>query len=235
MSTYFVSDHVSVCVTPDAAILLDLRANKYHGLSCQQASALAFLVHGWPCDTRDECKDEREGIEFADQLVHLGLLTKDDVHGKSAAPPPLPRVQLRLHEWNGERWPAIRAAHWLRFAMAVARAKFSLRLCSMESTVRRVQRRKAATASGPTHDLAKLYEVTAVYRALRPFFYTQKNYCLLDSLVLIEFMALHDLFPTWVIGVTPMPFGAHSWVQVDHYVLTCTVQSAREYMPILAV
>lgn len=233
MSTYFVSEHVSVCATPDAAVLLDLRANKYHGLNRQQACALALLVHGWPGPCGEDV-DARESTEFADQLVHLGLLTKNPEHGKTATPPQLPRLQLRLHEWEGE-WPAVRAAHWWRFVRAALRAKLSLRLRSVESIVRGVQRRKASATNGRPQDLAKLREVTAIYCALRPFFYTQKNYCLLDSLVLIEFMALHDLFPTWVIGVTATPFSAHSWVQVDEYVLTCAVHSAYEFMPILAV
>lgn len=234
MPTYFVADHVSVCGTAEAAILLDLRADRYHGLNSKQARSLAPLVQGWPGACDDEA-DEREGEVFAEHLVKLGLLTKDPSLGKSAAPVKMPRVQMRLYEWNGERWPAVRALHWWRLALAFVRTKFSLRFRSMESIVRSAQRRKKAAAVRAERDMEELRKLTAIYCVLRPFFYTQQGCCLLDSMVLVEFMAQHNIFPTWVIGVTATPFGAHSWVQVDHYVLTCAAHVACRYTPILAV
>lgn len=233
MSSYFLVGHVSVCGTPDAAVLLDLKANRYHGLNRLQARALAAVVQGWPCPGGADL-DERESVELAEYLEQLGLLTKDPARGKSAAPPQLPRIQERLSEWTAESWQLVRLADWWKFALAIIRAKSLLRFRSMEATVSKVLRRKAA-AGRRSMDLERLREVTGIYRALRPFFYTQKRYCLFDSLVLIEFMALHELFPTWVIGVTATPFAAHSWVQEDHYVLTCAVHSVYGYTPILAI
>lgn len=58
---------------------------------------------------------------------------------------------------------------------------------------------------------------------------------MLDSLVLIEFLALHDVFPDWVIGVKTLPFTAHSWVQTGRFVLNGNPGYVRGYVPILVV
>jgi hypothetical protein len=54
-------------------------------------------------------------------------------------------------------------------------------------------------------------------------------------LVLVEFLSIYGLHSTWVVGVQTMPFGAHSWVQIDDCVLNGPVNYVRAFTPILAI
>jgi hypothetical protein len=235
VSAYLVPQYVHVCATREAAVLLDLRADRYHGLDREQARALSVLVEGWPFTANASEIDVPTATQFASDLALQGLLTQDAAHGKSATPVQLPLAEARLHEWNSDDWPVIRTAHVWKMMVAYVRAVISLRFHSFGRTVHRVERRKASRVSGKTSGLGAIRELTHVFMALRPFFYTASNQCLLDSLVLIEFLALHGQFPNWVIGVTISPFAAHSWVQVERYVLGVSPEHARFFTPILVI
>lgn len=235
MSTYLVPQYVHVCATQETTVFLDSRADRYYGLDREQTRALAPLVQGWPTKTSRGEIDGREAEELARDLAQQGLLTQDTARGKSAAPVQLPQVDAKLHEWDGAQWPAIRTGHVGRFATAYVCALASCRLRPLEHAVRRVQRRKAKRVGQQPMDLEAARELTWIFRALRPFFYTTLDRCLLDSLVLVEFLALYDLFPTWVIGVQAMPFAAHSWVQSGRYVLNGPPGFVRAFTPILAI
>src|SRR5262249_22414647 len=119
--------------------------------------------------------------------------------------------------------------------LAWIRATLQLKLCPLARIVARVARRKEARFRGSPFDLSGARSLVHTFRALRPWVYTTLDRCLLDSLVLIEFLALHDQFPTWVIGVRTGPFAAHSWVQYDRYVLNGAPTFVRAFTPILAV
>ena len=70
---------------------------------------------------------------------------------------------------------------------------------------------------------------------IRPFVYSSRDKCLYDCMVLLEFLAYFELFPTLVIGVTTFPFRAHCWLQYGPLVLTDYVEHTRAYTPILVV
>jgi hypothetical protein len=235
--TWLVPRHVHVCALADAAVVLDLRADRYHGLTQRQSAALSLVVHGWPraLDAGAPPTDTGQAQALAHELAIRGLLTQDDACGKSAAAVVLPGVDEHLHVWEGADWSAIHAADWWVFAMAWVRATLSLRLRRLLHVVERVEHRKAERLAPNPFDPARTRRLLHTFRALRPFFYTTLDQCLLDSLVLIEFLALHEQFPIWVIGVRTGPFAAHSWVQHEHYVLNGAPTYVRAFTPILAV
>jgi hypothetical protein len=226
-----------MCALADAAVLLDLRADRYYGLPQRQSAALSLVVRGWPSLAPDESllRDAAYAETLARELAGRGLLTQDDSLGRSAVPVVLARVDEQLHAWDRADWAAIGGVHCCAFAIAWARAMLELRLRRFAQIVARVERRKAGHGAGSSFDRAKARLLMHVFRALRPLFYTTVDRCLLDSLVLMEFLALYDLFPTWVIGVRTGPFAAHSWVQHDHYVLNGAPSFVRAFTPILAV
>lgn len=232
MAGYLLSRHVRVCIAPGSAVLLDLRSNQYFGLDREHARSLASLVDGWPMDGGEF--DESSAAALADDLLRKGHLTLDTSSGMTAAQVQLPLADARLYEWDRAKLPRLRADHVLRFAAAYLYTLHSLRFCSLESTVCRVERRKANKAV-QCIDLEVVREMTRVFWVLRPFFYTVLEQCLLDSLVLIEFLALYDIYPIWVVGVRATPFAAHSWVQIEHYVLNGPPDYVRAYAPILVV
>jgi hypothetical protein len=122
-----------------------------------------------------------------------------------------------------------------RMTTAFVRAAAALRLRRLERVAAEIAKRKAAHASQEEIDVETARQLAMIFRALRPFFYTAYGKCLLDSLVLIEFLAAYDLFPIWVIGVRPMPFAAHSWVQIARFILNGSPEYARAFAPIMAI
>jgi Transglutaminase-like superfamily len=92
----------------------------------------------------------------------------------------------------------------------------------------RVQMTPAEEASGIT-------TLSQDFVSLRPLVYSSRDKCLYDCLVLLEFLAYFDLFPTLVIGVATFPFRAHCWLQYGPLVLTDYVEHTLSYTPILVV
>lgn len=232
---YLVSNHVHVCATPEAAILLDLRTDRYHGLAPAQSRSLATLVEGWPQVPSDADDGGSESLPIAEELVKRGLLTRDPAHGRALAPVQLPPVEAHLCEWDSSHWPDIGIGHVTRLARACLRALAQLRLAGMERIAADLQIRKRRHPAADAVDLRATRELTYTYRALRPFFYTVREHCLYDSLVLVHYLAAHAVFPKWVIGVRPNPFAAHSWVQAGPYVLNSPPEYVRSFIPILAI
>ena len=74
-----------------------------------------------------------------------------------------------------------------------------------------------------------------VFRQLRPFAFAAEGHCLLHALTLMRFLSKYDLHPDWVIGVTTQPWGAHSWVQWDNYLLDSNPEKVCGYTPIMIV
>jgi hypothetical protein len=70
---------------------------------------------------------------------------------------------------------------------------------------------------------------------LRPHTFAARDRCLFHSLALVNFLARHAVFPTWVIGVRARPWGAHAWVQHDKLLLDANPEQVCEFASILAV
>jgi hypothetical protein len=94
------------------------------------------------------------------------------------------------------------------------------------------QRQRAQGAAEYDVELAALVRQ---FRRLRPYAFAAHDQCLFHALTLTRFLGAHGVYPTWVIGVRLRPWGAHSWVQHDHWLLDATPEAVREYTPILAV
>jgi hypothetical protein len=128
----------------------------------------------------------------------------------------------------------LRLHHVLIFLRAVLIALFTLRARSLLHAVLRGERRHARTAGAVFH-LEKARELLSVYTLIRLFVFSRRGRCLLDSVVLMEFLAAYGVHPRWVLGVNVRPFAAHSWVQHEGWVLNGTVGFVRTYRPILVV
>jgi hypothetical protein len=232
---YLLADHVHVCGTSEAMVLLDLRQDRYLGLDQQQVHALATFVEGWPIAEQPENVDRATAVQLVDEMLQQGLLTSDATHGKRATRVRLPDPTSQLVTWDRQRWPKIRTHHLVNFSQAVIQAAAWLRASTLEETVVRLQRRKQrnhATSAASTDSVRNL---STVFWALRPFFYTWKDQCLFDSLVLANFLSRYRLYPWWIIGVRAAPFAAHSWIQCENFVVNGTPEYVDSFTPILAV
>jgi transglutaminase superfamily protein len=213
--------------------MLDLHADRYYGLDSRQTIALSRAVKGWPRMACDVSIDTGSVRETAQYFFDRGLLTQDASRGKSAEPVVLSRVEQALYRWDPRSTPRISARDAVHMAGAVTRATISLRLRHLRHTVARIGRRKARKQIGASAEA--MQDATSKFLALRPLFYTVGGRCLYDSVVLLEFLAARRLFPEWVIGITMVPFAAHSWVQFENAVLNDEPEFVRGFTPILAI
>jgi hypothetical protein len=94
---------------------------------------------------------------------------------------------------------------------------------------------RSKACSRSAFDEQRAVELVGIFRRLRPHTFAARDRCLFHSLALVRFMARHDVFPTWVIGVRAKPWGAHAWVQQGKLLLDANPEQVCEYTPILTV
>ena len=131
--------------------------------------------------------------------------------------------------------------HSLRFARSVASAACWIRCRSLQSIARDVARRRSRLR-GPRLErneadgaIEAMKPALAAYDALRPFVFTARDECLLDSLALLNFLSHDGFAPRWVLGVRTGPFAAHAWLQEGQTVLNDQHEYVRQFRPILVV
>lgn len=239
---YRLAPHVHLCICGRYAVLMDLRRDRY--VSVRPPHLLADWVSGWPNSqglSEPDLAPSRsspggcDAVSTLATLLARGMLVSGN-RGHPATPLRLPTVQRTLLEFEFDRPPAARAADLGRFAFAWARARSALAARPIHAIVAGVSARKAqlsqrSHACDPARERALL--MTFVH--LRPFFYTVRRACLLDSLTLVHYLAAGDVYPQWVFGVRTTPFDAHCWVQRDEVVFNDTADRVRQYSPILLV
>ena len=231
---YWLSSHVHVCVTDNYAVLLDLRRDKYIGVAREHVPALGRLVVGWPVMSHSEHQHAQPPASLLNKMLDTGMLTTDPALGREAQPPSIPRPQFPAIEADLERRPHITIRNVFQVLIAAATAKTLLKRRSIEDVVTRVQRRKERHAS-TDFDLDAARPLVEAFLYLRPLFFTTKDECLFDSLVLVELLARNRMFPAWLFGVTTSPFKAHSWVQAGDRVLNDQPERVSQFAPILVV
>jgi hypothetical protein len=239
MQQYWIPSHVRVCPLLASTILLDLKRNRYFGIGTNETRALSTLALNWDQANGSAATVERlapdAAILMADALVEAGLLSRDAPAERTAFSGPPPDLSGVLTSAGHElsRGTSLRLAHIASFIAALAWTRRALRSRSLYSIACEVCDRKAA-ASGD-FDECRAVELVGIFRRLRPHTFAARDRCLFHSLALVRFMARHDVFPTWVIGVRAKPWGAHAWVQQGKLLLDASPEHVCEYTPILTV
>lgn len=230
---YWLSPHVHVCVTDDYAVALDLRRDKYIGIGREHLPALAAAVADWPVTAASNAQPSALSKVLLEQMLAAGLLTTDAPVGGAPRTRVVSQARLAATEADLEYRPVITARNVAQVLIAAARAKVLLKWRPIETVVARVRRRKEN--AGSRFDLEAARPLIEAFLYLRPLFFTTKDECLFDSLVLVELLARNHLFPDWLFGVSTHPFRAHSWVQADDRVLNDLPERISQFTPILAV
>lgn len=172
---------------------------------------------------------------LANDLVAREVLTTDAKLGKPFEPtrvrPANRNIDLQLHrDWTPS--VVLRAGP---FFMACRRANLSLKALPFETTIRTAERRKSdAAAETPAFNLDRCAKLISQFDILRPYF--PRNYlCLFDSFALLTYLAIYDLYPTWIFGVRATPFAAHCWLQEGDFALNDSADVISAYTPVLAI
>ncbi len=235
-ASYFLSPHVHVCVAGKQVVLLDLERDKY--LSLAHAHPVGRWVRGWPVPSEPSAGDstatEPQNAVLA-KMISQGLLVEDPAKGKEAVPVVTDQPKTTVVEYDLNVRPRTNVAHLWSLFRAQAAAKWSLRHRPIKTVIESAKLRKSGAQSGLTVDITAVRPLVTAFLHLRPWFYTARNACLLDSLTLVNFLARYGVFPQWVFGVKTDPFYAHCWVQHGDYVFNDTADYVRGFSPILVV
>lgn len=227
-----------MCVAQGYVVFLDVKKDEYSALTRDEALRERDAIAEWPVTAMDSGDAENAplgGEKLLQELHDEGLITRKEVAGKAASPVAFeePASDMRSLMLGTSNVPAM---HTARFLVAWASVTLALRARSLEHSVERVRRRKAANShpSMPL-ELDDVRPLIASYFELQPRFFSSYDACLRNSLTFIKYLTLNGVYPTWVFVVHMKPWAAHSWVQDGGVVLNDTVEHVRNFTPILAI
>jgi hypothetical protein len=233
-ASYFLSPHVHVCVAGRQVVLLDLERDKY--LSLEGAHPVGRWVRGWPVPVDSTLIAPGEGENgMLAKMISQGLLVADPAKGKEAAPVVTQQPKAALVEYDLNSRPCTNLTQLWSLFRAYTAAKWSLRHRPIRTVVEAAGLRGGRAGTARTMDITAVRPLVTAFFYLRPWFYTARNACLLDSLTLVNFLARYGVFPQWIFGVKTDPFYSHCWVQQDDYVFNDTADYVRGFSPILVV
>lgn len=245
-----LASHVRACECEGHVILLDLRRGRYLGISGGASQLLAQRLQRWPFSSvhAGAAFSTESTADLLHKLISQGLViaaedaSQHDTEADVAAPA---NANESIEEASStiELDPIVsvpprvskRPLQLLNFTRSVAAAAFSIRCRSLQSIARSITHRRIRLHNPNAEAIGAMKPAIAAYEALRPFAFTAHAQCMLDSLALVNFLALEGLAPRWVVGVRTGPFAAHSWVQSGHTVLNDQHEFVRQFRPILIV
>lgn len=222
--------------------MLDLKRHKY--LAVASPEELAPWVAGWPV-AANPAREASGGVgrqtsrvtaipALLSKLVRRGLLTPDPACGKLAQPMTMPRPCSALVNFQFGRRPPVKGVRAIAVGKAWLKARIAFSRLPMLRLVERVQERKAR-ALHQSWDAQTARDLVREFLWLRSLYYSARDACLFDSLVLLELLAQQEMFPTWVFGIKLAPFSAHCWIQDHDVVWNDTPERAGTYTPILGI
>jgi len=241
MKEFRIADEVYVSVDRSGAVFLDVVHDRYTGVSSTQLRGMSGIVSDWPASSVGEdvlsAAEETNVFSMVESLMAQGLLTRSPRRDKPVLQVQLARPSKSISADGVLEEPdRICTHHILNIVCAYLAAVFTLKVISLSCALRRL----AASAAnrprgGAALDLATARRLVAIFKRLRPLLYTAKSACLLDSIVLIRFLAAYKIHPAFVIGVTSEPFGAHCWCQHGDIVFNEEPAYAEQFSPILCI
>ena len=240
---YFMSPLIFTSVTRQGVVLLDLKRNRYLGVSHSDAVVLSRNVEGFPAlDQRAEfgVAEQAERSKHAailETFLRRGIVTMRHAREGNIVSSMVPLHGPLISIGDEITAQAVNPGpHVPAFLFSLLWSGACLSCVPLRFIVRHVYRRhSAALGKGYTFSVSRTSELVDAFRLIRPYFFRAKEHCLLHALTLVNFLAHYREFPLWVFGVNSDPWTAHSWVQQDHYLLDCNPESVCGLEPILAI
>jgi hypothetical protein len=234
---YYLSQHAHCCIFNDGAVVLDLKTGKYLGIDSRYLPALMAHVVDWPMKSSLRHGDKLQNVDESDKLIST-LCSRNILTTKASFKPavqlPAPRISVSatgcgtLHE-------GIPTWHKILFVIAILRVVFMRHKRHLEPIIAWLQLRQVKMTRRHAPDMEHITRLLWSFERMRVWFYTARQHCLFDSLVLSVFLSLARQPCYFVIAVSTKPFLAHSWVQVDDAVLNDTVEHVQLFCPLLIV
>ena len=227
---YLLSRHAFTCVCGERVVILDLLSGHYLAVSGPSARALGGYVQGWPL--RPSGAEEPSVLH---EFEAAGLLTKDRRRGKyDASPVKATQGTESLADYPRCAALEIRFGHLVRFLFSAMLVPLVARFMKLRHIVAYLHRRKRYREDRST-DLESIAQLVDVFNYLLPIFYTNRDRCYRNSLMLLHFLSQYDVQTDWIFAVRGEPFRAHCWIQVDHVILNDYVAFTAPLTPVLIV
>jgi hypothetical protein len=230
---YAISKHAHTCVAGGHIVFLDLERDKYLCLDLEATAKSLPYLRGRTFVFPDPVLPE--GASWAGVSQTLAELEQRNLIALvpfDQAAPSVQRIALPTRSISGpaaDKYPCT-AAEVYKVFLAVTRSAVQLRWRTLAKTVAHVTRRRdSAVVSGADVGHEPLVQRFASYRTR----FGRTDACLFNSLALLDFLALHGLYPKLVFGVCMRPFQAHCWVQHDDTVLGDTLERVSQFTPIM--
>jgi hypothetical protein len=238
MARYGLALHIFVCRDEEFIVVLDLKQDRYFALEAAKTAPLGTVLPGWPVPPPPGgvVSSEQVTAEVAAPLLRRGWVLENPADSKEATPVVAPGPAIELIRPSDVSRVRLGARTVIAFVVASVLAKFVLRFWRFERVIRRVAERKARRPERQQPlDLERVRDLVDAFDRMRVFLFSSREECLHDSLAVLEFLAQHGVFPTWVFGVRARPFIAHCWVQSGGVVCNDTVEHVTAYVPIMLV
>ena len=230
---YFLARHVYAARVESVVILLDSKLDDYILIESHLATNfVALLSDGAALHHHRSRSDEFQSL--VEELCDRSLITSDLCCGKPLEFLDMIANGLEIPGPRIDALPKIRLHDITAMAAAVIRAFFLLKIRDIHAAiqyVRKLQTRGLSHRSS-ARDPSELVEI---YHRVRPIFYSSKDQCLFNSLVLIIFLAKHSIYPSWCFGVKINPFLAHCWVEDEQWLYNDQYMRTYRYTPIMRI
>ncbi len=236
---YYLKKHAFIRRVRRHWIILDVHNDEYYCIPAALFSSIAPLIHGSGRECHSDTSDSacrRDGVaEIETELVSRGVLGLFEERRENPSESNLitPTSVLRIN--SGRIRAANRIAMLPTFLLACTIADRRLRNHTFESTIQAARARRTRNARDAIpFDITRAQWLVSVFESLR-LWYPRAYLCMFDSLALLEFMALHKLYPLWTFGVSSDPFQAHCWIQAGNIAINDSLSRISYYTPIMSV
>lgn len=221
-------------------VVADLGRNEYFYIDGNRAEifdAIIRLIDGGGSGVASLSLDDiaMGQVEILESLLSEGLLVARNGKLHVRARRIIWGEKDTFRPWPNGRRHGIKAMHVIVLLISIATAacvRWIDRPSVAVSVVRLARRISRQKANVSDVEIAEVYEN---FCALRRFFYTARDRCFFDSMVVSIFMGLLGYGPSWVFGVQLAPFKAHCWVKANETLLTDKLSGVVSYTPLFAI
>ena len=228
---FHIAGHIFPALTDQHLVLLDIHADSYILAGPDEKKVLENIIKN---SAPQPGKTLTGLLEQNILTTDLDCALRTDGLRSPLSVEYLPAQNERMR-YSLDQQHAKKTGNILKLLWASAQTLMMRRFLPFHKMLEVVGKRKQknhhdTVETGSSKDIEDLLDFFRRYRVL---FYTPKDHCLFDSLCLINFLALFDIFPDWVFAVRMGPFEAHCWVQYKQDIYNDTLAHCGNFAPIL--
>lgn len=234
MSRYELADDIYACTVDGGMIFLDLKRNKYFGIDASRTEDIKPYVTfasgaGFP--QRSLPIPSAAGTDALNFLIQAGLLVP--LHDSKEILKPVSYAVEPSEQFFCEQQGSVSFRYVYQFVLSLLKVATYLRFKRIKALVDDCKLEEPTENEFNDEAFRKLAPLVSAFLLMRPWVYTAKDRCLLDSLILADFLRRNRIHANLILGVSNKPFVAHAWVQAGAVVLNDTSERVSMYAPIL--